>query len=74
MCVCVYSQRLDTTRWVNGGWEPDRTYQETDMLVLSLCTMQFFSSGLIMVGYTIREALVLTMGRDLKGEHGTVNR
>lgn len=35
------------------------------MLLFPLVIMQFFSSGLIMWGDTVREALVLTMGRDL---------
>jgi len=35
------------------------------VVVLSWVTIQFFSSGLIMVGEMVREALVLTMGRDL---------
>lgn len=43
------------------------THQETGMLVFPLVTMQVFSSGLIMVGETLREAVALTIGRDLPG-------
>lgn len=42
-----------------------KTHQETGTLEFPLVTMQFFSSGLIMVGDTVREAVVLTIGRDL---------
>lgn len=41
------------------------THQETRSLEFPFMTSQFFSSGLIMVGETVREALVLTIGRDL---------
>lgn len=41
------------------------THQETGMLEFPVVRMQFFSSGLIMVGETVSEALVLTIGRDL---------
>lgn len=41
------------------------THQDTGILLFPLVSMQFFSSGLIMVGDTDMEAVVLTMGRDL---------
>lgn len=40
-------------------------HQETGTLVFPLVTMQFFSSGLIMVGLIVRKAEALTIGRDL---------
>lgn len=42
-----------------------KTHQDTGTLLFPLVSMQFFSSGLIMVGETVIEAVVLTMGRDL---------
>lgn len=65
----------------NGGSPPSRlqprlllldqltTHQETGTLLFPLVTMQFFSSGLIMAGETVSEALVFTMGRDLWAIH-----
>lgn len=51
------------------------THQETGMLAFPLETMQFFSSGLIIVGLTFRTAWVFTIGRDLKGYKGdTINK
>ena len=44
------------------GW---KTHQETGMVAFPLVTTQFFSSGLIMVGETVRWPLALTIGRDL---------
>lgn len=67
--IFLQSGQMTSNRAVGGTGllvlDQLNTHQETGTLVFPLVTMQFFSSGLIMDGETVSEAIVLTIGRDL---------